>query len=148
MSPFQSVDLLIVEDNPEDAELTARALRKSNPANRLKVVEDGKEALEFIFGTGRYEGQTLVRTLRCIFLDLKLPKVDGLEVLRVLKSKEETRLLPVVIITSSREDPDIQTAYSLGVNSYVVKPVDFDSFQQSISQTGLYWLMINTPPKL
>ena len=148
MRTIDPVDILIVEDNPSDAELTIRALKKSNLANHIFVVEDGEEALEFIHRTGRYKDREVSTSLKVIFLDLKLPKVGGLEVLKALKSNETTRKLPVVIITSSKEDPDIQTAYQIGANSYVVKPVEFDSFMQAINQTGLYWLLINVPPKV
>ncbi len=147
MTQFDPVDILIVEDNPNDAELAIRALKKSNLANNVFVVENGEEALDFLFCRGDFSQRSKIKNLKVIFLDLKLPKVSGLEVLKVVKSHESTRNLPVVVITSSKEDPDIQTAYDLGANSYVVKPVDFDSFIQSISQTGLYWLQINVPPK-
>jgi two-component system response regulator len=147
MTPFNPVEILIVEDNPEDAELTIRALKKHNLANSIQVVEDGEEALEFIFGGDAEEESQRIKSLKVIFLDLKLPKISGLEVLKALKSHEQTKTLPVVVITSSKEDPDIQSAYDLGTNSYIVKPVDFDSFIQAISQTGLYWLQINIPPK-
>jgi two-component system, response regulator len=148
MMPFDPVDILIVEDNPSDAELTIRALKKSNLANHLFVVENGEEALDFIFSRGQFSERDKTNALKVIFLDLKLPKVSGLEVLRAIKEDESTRLLPVVIITSSKEDPDIQMAYALGANSYVVKPVDFDSFIHAISQTGLFWLLVNVPPKV
>ncbi|MFZ4520347.1 MAG: response regulator [Bacteroidales bacterium] len=148
MKPFDPVEILLVEDNPSDAELTIRALKKSNLANHIFVAENGEEALDFIFGRGKFSERDKSKTLKVIFLDLKLPKVSGLEVLKELKSNESTKMLPVVIITSSKEDPDIQEAYSLGANSYVVKPVDFDSFIHAISATGLYWLQINIPPKV
>ena len=147
MTQFDPVDILIVEDNPNDAELAIRALKKNNLANNIHVVENGEEALDFLFSRGTFSDQSKMKNLKVIFLDLKLPKVSGLEVLKVLKSHESTRMLPVVIITSSKEDPDIQTAYDLGANSYVVKPVDFDSFINAISQTGMYWLQVNIPPK-
>ncbi len=146
MENYEPVEILIVEDNPHDAELTVRALRRSNLANNCFIVEDGEDALEFIFSRGKYAARDRSKTLRVIFLDLKLPKVSGLEVLQAIKSNESTRLLPVVILTSSKEDPDIQQAYALGANSYVVKPVDFDSFIHSINTTGLFWLLINVPP--
>ena len=148
MTPFNPVDILIVEDNPSDAELTIRALKKSNLANHIFVVENGEEALDFLFSRGQFSERDKSKTLKVIFLDLKLPKVSGLEVLREIKTNESTKMLPVVIITSSKEDPDIQMAYALGANSYVVKPVDFDSFIHAISATGLYWLLINVPPKV
>jgi two-component system, response regulator len=137
------VDILLVEDNPQDAELTVRALRGHGLANRLIVVEDGAEALDFIFCRGKYEQRGPRRAPRVVLLDLKLPKVDGLEVLRLLKGDERTRAIPIVILTSSREDPDMQAAYALGANSYVVKPVDFDAFADAVSHLGLYWLLVN-----
>jgi two-component system, response regulator len=143
----EAVDILLVEDNPQDAELTIRALKKHNLANRLIVVEDGAEALEFLFGRGKYAGRDAGHPPKVVLLDLKLPKVSGLEVLRALKQDERTRPIPVVIVTSSREDPDIKTAYALGANSYVVKPVDFDGFAEAVSKLGLYWLLVNQPPR-
>jgi two-component system response regulator len=148
MSPFDPVDILIVEDNPDDAELAIRALRKSNLANHIHIAENGEEALDFLFSRGEFADLDASKNLKVVFLDLKLPKVSGLEVLKIIKSNETTKMLPVVIVTSSMEDPDIKTAYALGANSYVVKPVEFDTFMQAISQTGLYWLLINIPPKL
>jgi two-component system response regulator len=142
------VEILVVEDNPSDAELAIRALKKSNMANNIFVAENGEEALDFIFSRGRFSDRDKSKSLKVIFLDLKLPKVSGLEVLRVIKTTESTKMLPVVVITSSKEDPDIQEAYSLGANSYVVKPVDFDAFIHAISTTGLYWLQVNVPPKI
>jgi CheY-like chemotaxis protein len=142
------VEILVVEDNPSDAELAIRALKKSNMANHIFVAENGEEALDFIFSRGRFSARDKSKSLKVIFLDLKLPKVSGLEVLRILKTTESTKMLPVVVITSSKEDPDIQEAYSLGANSYVVKPVDFDAFIHAISTTGLYWLQVNVPPKI
>lgn len=147
MENFQEIEILIVEDNPNDAELTIRALRKNNLANAIHLVEDGEEALDFIFSRGKYTGNVFLKPLKVIFLDLKLPKISGLEVLAEIKSHPETRVLPVVVVTSSREDPDIKQAYELGVNSYVVKPVNFDDFLKAMSQTGLYWLLVNETPK-
>jgi two-component system response regulator len=147
MDHSEAVDILLVEDNPQDAELTIRALKKHNLANRLILVEDGAEALDFIFGRGKYAIRANGDPPRVVLLDLKLPKLSGLEVLRVLKQDERTRSIPVVIVTSSREDPDIKTAYGLGANSYVVKPVDFDAFAEAVSSLGLYWLLVNQPPK-
>ena len=147
MDHSEAVDILLVEDNPQDAELTIRALKKSNLANRLITVEDGAEALDFLFCRGKYATRDNGRPPRVVLLDLKLPKVSGLEVLRALKQDEKTRSIPVVIVTSSREDPDIKTAYALGANSYVVKPVDFDAFAEAVSSLGLYWLLVNQPPK-
>jgi two-component system response regulator len=147
MTDTDAVDILLVEDNPQDAELTTRALKKHNLANRLITVEDGAEALDFIFCRGKHATRGNGHSPKVILLDLKLPKVSGLEVLRALKQDEKTRAIPVVIVTSSREDPDIKTAYSLGANSYVVKPVDFDAFAESVSSLGLYWLLVNQPPR-
>ena len=147
MDHSQPVDVLLVEDNPQDRELTIRALKQYNLANRLVAVEDGAEALDLIFGRGKYEGRATANVPRVVLLDLKLPKVDGLEVLRVLKQDERTRSIPVVVVTSSSEDPDIKAAYALGANSYVVKPVDFDAFAEAVSKLGLYWLLVNQPPK-
>jgi len=140
-----SVDILIVEDNPHDAELTMRALRQKKLANSLVVARDGAEALEFIFGTGKFSGRDLSRPPKVILLDLKLPKVDGLEVLRTVKGDERTRAIPVVILTSSQEERDIVESYRLGVNSYIVKPVDFDKFVTAVAEAGLYWLLLNKP---
>ncbi len=147
MMNFKPVDILIVEDNPMDAELTIRALKKQKLGNQLIVVTDGEEALDFIFCRGKFSGRDSNTTLKVIFLDLKLPKVSGMEVLREIKSNKKTRKLPVVVITSSNEDPDIEAAYELGANSYVVKPVDFDAFFEAMSSTGLYWLLVNEAPK-
>ena len=147
MDHTQPVDVLLVEDNPHDRELTIRALKQYNLANHLVAVEDGAEALDLIFGRGKYEGRPTAQVPRVVLLDLKLPKVDGLEVLRVLKQDERTRAIPVVVVTSSSEDPDIKAAYALGANSYVVKPVDFDAFAEAVSKLGLYWLLVNQPPK-
>ena len=147
MTDTEAVDILLVEDNPQDAELTIRALKKNNLANRLFTVEDGAEALDFLFCRGKYATRELSHSPKVVLLDLQLPKVSGLEVLRALKQDERTRAIPVVIVTSSREDPDIKTAYGLGANSYVVKPVDFDAFVEAVSSLGLYWLLVNQPPK-
>lgn len=140
------IDILIVEDNPHDVELTRRALRKRNIANPIFVAEDGAEALDFIYCRGQYSGRDLATLPKVILLDLKLPKINGLDVLKSIKSDERTRLIPVVVVTSSQEDPDIKTAYALGANSYVVKPVDFDAFVEAMSSLGLYWLLVNQPP--
>jgi two-component system, response regulator len=147
MNQFDAVEILIVEDNPNDAELTVRALKEQNLANRMFIAEDGAEALDFIFCRGKYADRHPCTPMKVIFLDLKLPKVSGLEVLKEIKINEKTKKLPVVIVTSSQEDPDIQTAYDLGANSYIVKPVQFDAFRQAMSNTGLYWLLVNQPPK-
>jgi two-component system, response regulator len=147
MTATKVPDILLVEDNPQDAELTIRSLKKKNLANQLVVVEDGEEALEYLFCRGRFASRDANQPPKVILLDLKLPKISGLEVLRALKQNEQTRTIPVVIVSSSREDPDIKTAYDLGANSYVVKPVDFDAFAEAVSSVGLYWLLVNQAPK-
>ena len=140
------VEILLVEDNPTDVELTLRALKKNNFANKVHVVTDGAEALEFIFASGAYEGRDINHRPRVILLDLKLPKVDGLEVLRKIKSDERTRDIPVVVLTSSKEEKDRVESYRLGVNSYIAKPVDFNQFTKAVSELGLYWLLLNELP--
>jgi two-component system, response regulator len=147
MEQQNAIDILLVEDNPRDAELTVRAFKKRGLANHLVVVEDGAEALDYIFCRGKFLQRDTTQHPKVVLLDLKLPKVNGLEVLREIKLDEKTRIIPVVIITSSQQDPDIQTAYALGANSYVVKPVQFDSFQEVMGQLGLYWLQVNQPSK-
>lgn len=141
------IDILLVEDNPQDAELTIRAIKKRNLVNPIHVVEDGAEAMDFIFCRGAYACRESLGPPRVILLDLKLPKVSGLEVLKAVKSDDRTRAIPVVVVTSSQEDPDIKAAYALGANSYVVKPVGFDAFLDAMSNLGLYWLLINQPSK-
>jgi CheY-like chemotaxis protein len=139
--------ILLVEDNFDDVELTLHALKKNNIKNDVKVVNDGAEALDFLFGTGKYSDRDLMKMPSIILLDLKLPKVDGLEVLRRIRANKLTKLLPVVILTSSKEAQDIESGYQLGVNSYVRKPVDFNQFSEAVSHLGLYWLLLNeTPP--
>lgn len=140
------VEILLVEDNPNDEELTLYALKKNNIANHIQVVHDGEEALEFLFCTGVYAHRRIDDVPKVILLDLKLPKVDGLEVLERIKTDERTRLLPVVVLTSSREERDIIESYQLGVNSFIVKPVDFEQFIEVISQLGLYWMLLNQTP--
>ena len=135
--------ILLVEDNPDDVELTLRALKTNNIANEVIVVGDGEEALEYLTATGKYEGRSLVDPPQVILLDLKLPKVSGLEVLRAVRADPRIRLLPVVILTSSSEEPDIITSYQLGANSYIRKPVDFNQFREAVRQLGLYWLVLN-----
>ena len=142
------VEILLVEDNPSDVELTLHALRKHRVTNRVGVVGDGAEALDFILGTGTQKNRSVTDAPKLVLLDLKLPKVDGLEVLRRLKADSRTRLIPVVVLTSSREEPDIAESYRLGVNSYIVKPVDFDQFTAAVEQLGLYWILLNQPPTL
>ena len=140
------VEILLVEDNPTDVELTLRALKKNNLANKVHVVTDGAEALEFIFASGAYEGRDINHRPRVILLDLKLPKVDGLEVLRKIKSDERTKNIPVVVLTSSKEEKDRVESYKLGVNSYIAKPVDFNQFTKAVQELGLYWLLLNELP--
>lgn len=147
MKNFQEIEILIVEDNPNDAELTIRSLRKHNLANSIHLAEDGAEALDFIFCRGEYVNNVFLKPLKVIFLDLKLPKISGLEVLAEIKSNPQTKNTPVVVVSSSREDPDIKRAYELGANSYVVKPVNFEDFIQAMSHTGLYWLLVNEVAK-
>ncbi|WP_339703361.1 response regulator [Algoriphagus aquimarinus] len=143
----QEIEVLLVEDNASDAEMTIRALKKNNLCNKLLHLKDGAEALDFIFAEGEYSGRQVESILKVILLDLKMPKVSGIEVLRRIKTDERTRKIPVVVLTSSKEDPDIQACYALGVNSYVVKPVDFNEFQKAISELGLFWMIINQPPQ-
>jgi two-component system response regulator len=142
------VEILLVEDNPNDVELTLHAFKKNNLSNPIRVVRDGSEALEFIFATGAYASCSIEHAPKVILLDLKLPKVDGLEVLRQIKSDPRTRTIPVVVLTSSREERDIVESYNLGVNSYIVKPVDFEQFTEAVHTLGLYWLLLNQPPVL
>jgi two-component system response regulator len=140
--------ILLVEDNPDDEELTLRALKKNNIVNNVEVVRDGAEALDFLFGTGKFSDRDAKKLPEVILLDLNLPKIGGLEVLRQIRGHETTRLLPVVILTSSKEEQDLIQGYSLGANSYVRKPVDFNQFVDAVRQLGLYWLVLNeAPPK-
>jgi two-component system, response regulator len=147
MAPEGGVDILMVEDNPNDEELTLHALRKYRLANAIHVVRDGREALEYVFCTGRYADRDISDRPSVILLDIKLPLVDGLEVLRQIKQDPRTRTIPVVMLTSSREERDMIESYRLGVNSYIVKPVDFDQFKESAHSLGMYWLLMNKPPK-
>ncbi len=140
------MEILLVEDNPEDVEITLRAFRKYHLANKIHVVRDGEEALECLFSTGRYAERSVCSNTRLILLDLKLPKVDGIEVLQRCKSDPRTKNIPVVVLTSSREERDLIDSYNLGVNSYVVKPVDFRQFTEAIRQLGLYWILMNQLP--
>ena len=140
-------EILLVEDNPNDLELSLYALKKYNFANHLHVARDGEEALEFIFCTGRYSERRIEDTPKLIMLDLKLPLVDGIEVLERIKADSRTRTIPVTVLTSSREGPDISRCYELGVNSYIVKPVDFEQFVEAVRELGCYWLLYNQPPK-
>jgi len=142
----QIVDVLLVEDNPDDVALALHAFKKNNFSNRVHVVRDGAEALEYIFCTGAYAGRKIEQVPKFILLDLKLPKVDGLEVLKRIKSDPRTKNTPVVMMTSSREESDLITSYQLGVNSYIVKPVDFQQFVEATRTLGLYWLLLNEAP--
>ncbi len=144
----EDVEILLVEDNPTDAELATLALKEHKLANKLVWVKDGAEALDFLFGTGSFAGRKPENGPRVVLLDLRLPKIDGLEVLRRLKSDERMRRLPVVVVTSSKEDRDIVASYDLGVNSYISKPVDFDEFSKVVAELGFYWLLVNRPPVL
>ena len=138
--------ILLVEDNPDDEALTLRALKKNNILNEVIVARDGVEALDYLFGTGKYAGRDLSNMPQVILLDLKLPKIDGMEVLRRIRADERTKLLPVVILTSSKEERDLINGYKLGANSYIRKPVDFDQFREAVKQLKLYWLVLNEPP--
>jgi len=139
-------EILLVEDNPMDLELTLHALRKENLCNKIPVARDGEEALDLLFCRGAYSHRSPDRPPKLVILDLKLPKVDGLEVLRMIKNDAVTRAIPVIILTSSKEDRDLVDSYKLGVNSYIQKPVDFDQFRDTVKQLGLYWLVVNLPP--
>ena len=142
----KEVEILLVEDSPSDGELAIRALKKNNLANNLVWVKDGAEALDFIFATGAYSDREIGNDPKVILLDLRLPKVDGMEVLRRVKGDERTRHIPVVVLTSSKEDRDVVESYRLGVNSYISKPVDFNEFVKVVSELGMYWLLVNRPP--
>jgi CheY-like chemotaxis protein len=148
MTETNAVEILLVEDSPEDLELALRALRKANLTNHIEVCRDGAEALDFIFGEGAHAGRRLADGPKVILLDLKLPKVDGLEVLKRIKTDPRTRMIPVVVLTSSKEQSDVVRSYELGVNSYIVKPVNFEGFASAVQELGMYWLLLNQPPKL
>lgn len=139
----EGIEILLVEDSASDAEMTINALEKNNLANKLLHLKDGSSALDFIFAEGAYIGRNIEDKPRVILLDLKMPKVNGLEVLERIRADDRTRSIPVVMLTSSKEDPDIKRCYELGVNSYVIKPVEFDEFQKAISNLGLFWMIVN-----
>lgn len=142
----QEVEILLIEDNNSDAEMTIRALKKKNFANKIIRLKDGAEALDFLFAKGIYAERKVENGPKVILLDLKMPKVGGIEVLKRLKADERTNRIPVVVLTSSSEDPDIEECYRLGANSYVVKPVQFESFTKAVSELGMYWMLLNHPP--
>lgn len=148
MNENNAVEILIVEDTPQDLELTLRALRKSKLSNHIHVARDGAEAVEFLFGEGPHIGRNIESGPKVILLDLKLPKLDGIEVLRRVKTDSRTKSIPVVVLTSSKEQKDVVESYALGVNSYIVKPVDFEGFASAVGELGLYWLLLNQPPKI
>lgn len=148
MNKANVVEILLVEDCPEDLEMTRRALRNINLGNSIQVARDGAEALDFIFCEGEFAGRQIEDTPKLILLDLKLPKVDGLEVLQRIKGDASTKQIPVVILTSSKEQVDVVKSYALGVNSYIVKPVNFEGFTKAVQELGMYWLLLNQPPKL
>jgi len=146
MSETHEIEILLVEDSPDDLDMTLRALRKANLANKIQVARDGVEALEFIFCEGAHKGRKIESVPKVILLDLKLPKVDGFEVLRRIKGDPRTKTIPVVILTSSKEQRDLVESYHLGVNSYIVKPVNFESFFTAVAELGMYWLLLNQQP--
>lgn len=141
------VEILLIEDNEHDAEMTIRALKKNRITNAVVHLNDGAQALHFLFGTGQFAGRNINEKPKVILLDLKMPRVDGIEVLQQIKSNELTKKIPVVVLTSSKENPDIEKCYALGANSYIVKPVDFTGFMEAISHSGMYWVMLNHPPQ-
>jgi len=145
MTADKAVEILLVEDNPEDLELALRALRKANLANRIEVARDGAEALDFVFCAGAHAARKIEDTPKVILLDLKLPKIDGLTVLKRIKSDPRTQSIPVVALTSSKEQRDVVESYKLGVNSYIVKPVNFEGFAAAVRDLGMYWLLLNQP---
>ena len=148
MSETNAVEILIVEDTDQDLQLALRALRKANITNRIQIARDGEEALEFLFCEGSYADRKIENSPRVILLDLKLPKIDGLEVLQRIKADPRTQAIPVVVLTSSKEQRDVVESYKFGVNSYIVKPVNFESFLKAVQELGMYWLLLNQPPKI
>jgi len=148
MSDTHEIEILLVEDSQDDLDMTLRALRKANLANKIQVARDGAEALDFIFCEGVQLGRKIESVPKVILLDLKLPKIDGFEVLRRVKGDPRTKTIPVVILTSSKEQKDVVESYNLGVNSYIVKPVNFEGFVTAVGELGMYWLLLNQPPKI
>ena len=148
MPDYAETEILLVEDNPTDLELALRVFKKHQLAYRIAVARDGEEALDFLFGTGAHADRGSIQIPKVILLDLKLPKIGGLEVLRRIKGDPRTRTIPIVVLTSSREEKDLMESYHLGVNSYIVKPVDFDQFSNCLKEIGMYWLLSNVPPKI
>ena len=142
----EEVEILLVEDNKQDAEMAMRALKKSNLVNNLIHLKDGAQAIDFLFGTGEFSGRNIDNKPNLILLDLKMPKMDGIEVLRIIKQDPLTKKIPVIVLTSSKESPDIEACYALGVNSYIVKPVEFESFIRGITELGFYWVVLNQSP--
>jgi CheY-like chemotaxis protein len=148
MNESTAIELLLVEDNPQDLELALRALRKANLSNRIHVARDGAEALEFVFCEGPHSARRITDCPKVILLDLKLPKIEGLEVLKRIKGDPRTKMIPIVVLTSSKEQTDVIESYKLGVNSYIVKPVNFERFAEAVRNLGLYWVLLNQPPKV
>ncbi|MGA2867976.1 MAG: response regulator [Verrucomicrobiota bacterium] len=148
MNETNEIEILLVEDNQDDLDMALRALRKANLTNRIQAVRDGAEALEFIFCEGAFAGRRFENPPKVILLDLKLPKIDGMDVLKRIKSDPRTKMIPVVVLTSSKEQRDVIESYNLGVNSYIVKPVNFEQFAVAVQELGMYWLLHNQPPKL
>lgn len=146
MEVNKTVEILLVEDNDHDAEMTLRALKKNNISNKVTRLKDGEEALEFLFGTGEFEGRSIHNHPKVILLDLKMPKVDGLEVLKAVRSNKDTEKIPIVMLTSSREERDVVEGYKLGVNSFIVKPVEYNSFMKAVKDIGIYWVILNELP--
>lgn len=147
MNETSEIEILLVEDNQDDLDMTLRALRKANLANRIQIARDGAEALDFIFCQGAFAGRKFENPPKVVLLDLKLPKIDGMEVLKRIKGDPRTKMIPVVILTSSKEQKDVVESYKLGVNSYIVKPVNFEQFAAAVQELGMYWLLHNQPPK-
>lgn len=148
MTHPNAIEILLIEDNPNDLQLTLRSLKKARLGNRIEIARDGEEAVNYLFGEGAFAGRNVEDTPKLILLDLKLPKIDGIDVLRRIKEDPRTRCIPVVVLTSSKEQRDVVESYRLGVNSYIVKPVGFESFSSAVQELGMYWLLLNRPPKL